>query len=112
MSYQSQIVDLRVYTIRLRKMHEFIDVFDRLAMPVQLKYLGPPLGMFTSAVGPLNQIVHLWGFGDMGEFERRHAARDQDPDWPAYLQASEHLIAAQENRLIRKIDLPSLKSLK
>jgi len=21
----------------------------------------------------------------MGEFERRHAARDKDPDWPAYL---------------------------
>src|SRR6516164_682288 len=68
------IVDLRVYTIRLRKMAEFIEVFDRLAMPLQLKYLGRPLGMFTSAVGPLNQLVHLWGFPDMGEFERRHAA--------------------------------------
>jgi hypothetical protein len=44
------IVDLRIYTIRLRKMAEFIGVFDRLAMAVQLKYL--PLGMFTSAVGP------------------------------------------------------------
>jgi hypothetical protein len=102
------IVDLRTYTIRLRKMGDFVDVFDRLAMPVQLKYLGRPLGMFTSAVGPLNQIVHLWGFSDMGEFERRHAIRDKDPDWPAYLQASEHLIVAQENRLIRRIVLSSL----
>ena len=109
MSYESQIVDLRVYTIRLRKMAEFIDVFDRLAMPVQFKYLGRPLGMFTSAVGPLNHIVHLWGFSDMGEFERRHLARDEDPDWPAYLRASEHLITAQENRLIRQIELPWLK---
>jgi hypothetical protein len=108
---QDAIVDLRVYTIRLRKMAEFIDVFDRLAMPVQLKYLGRPLGMFTSAVGPLNQIVHFWGFPDMGEFERRHAMRDKDPDWPAYLQASEDLIVAQENRLIRRIDLPSLVGL-
>ncbi len=104
------IVDLRVYTIRLRKMVVFIDVFDRLAMPVQIKYLGRPLGMFASAVGPLNQIVHLWGFPDMGEFERRHTARDQDPDWPPYLQASEHLIVAQENRLIRRIELPSLST--
>src|SRR6202158_6103578 len=108
MSYGGAMVDLRVYTIRLRKMAEFVEVFDRLAMPVQLKYLGRPLGIFSSAVGPLNQIVHLWGFSDMGEFERRHAARDKDPDWPAYLKASEHLITAQENRLIRKIDLPSL----
>ncbi|MFT4115550.1 NIPSNAP family protein [Bradyrhizobium sp.] len=102
------IVDLRVYTIALRKMPEFIDVFDRLAMPVQLKYLGRPIGMFTSAVGPLNQITHLWGFPDMGEFERRHGARDKDPDWPAYLKASGPLIVAQENRLIRRVDLPSL----
>jgi hypothetical protein len=108
-SQESAIVDLRVYTIRLRKMKEFIDVFDRLAMPVQLKHLGKPIGMFTSAVGPLNQFTHLWGFADMGEFERCHAARDKDPDWPAYLQASEHLITAQETRLIRRVEMVSLK---
>jgi hypothetical protein len=111
MAIESAIVDLRIYTIRLRKMAEFIEVFDRLAMPVQLKYLGVPLGMFSSAVGPLNQVVHLWGFDDMGEFERRHAARDRDPDWPAYLQASENLITAQENRLIRRIELASLRTI-
>lgn len=110
MSNDSAIVDLRTYTIRLRKMNEFLEIFDRLAMPVQLKYLGRPLGIFTSAVGPLNQVVHLWGFDDMGEFERRHAARDKDPEWPAYLQASADLITAQETRLIRRAAMPSLAS--
>jgi hypothetical protein len=104
------IVDLRTYTIRLRRMAEFLDVFDRLAMPVQLKYLGRPIGMFTSAVGPLNQAVHLWGFDNMGQFEERHAARDKDPDWPAYLHASADLIIAQENRLIRRAVLASLST--
>lgn len=102
------LVDLRVYTIALRKMPEFLDVFERLAMPVQLRHLRPPLGVYTGAVGALNQIVHLWEFADMGDFERRHAARDKDPDWPAYLQASAHLITAQENRLIRRVALASL----
>jgi hypothetical protein len=46
----------------------------------------------------------------LGDFERRHAARDKDPDWPAYLKASGHLITAQENRLIRRVDMPSLAS--
>jgi len=110
MTFDREIVDLRTYTIRLRKMNEFLEIFDRLAMPVQLRYLGRPLGMFTSAVGPLNQVVHLWGFDDMGEFERRHLARDQDPEWPAYLQASADLIVAQENRLIRRAVLPSLQN--
>ncbi len=108
MTHDKAIVDLRTYTIRLRGMAEFLDVFDRLAMPVQLRYLDPPLGIFTSAVGPLNQVIHLWGFDDMGQFEARHAARDKDPAWPAYLQASAHLITAQETRLIRRATLPSL----
>ena len=74
------LVDLRVYTIRPRRMADFIDVWDRLGMPVQMRYFDPPIGMFTGAVGTLNQLVHLWGFDDMGDFERRHAARDKDAD--------------------------------
>ncbi|UPG72972.1 NIPSNAP family protein [Roseomonas gilardii subsp. gilardii] len=108
MTDSKPLVDLRTYTIRLRRMGEFLEVFDRLAMPVQLRYLGRPLGIFTSAVGPLNQVVHLWGFDDMGEFQRRHAERDRDPDWPAYLRASAELIVAQENRLILRANMPSL----
>jgi len=103
------LVDLRVYTIRLRRMAEFLDVFDRLAMPVQLRYLGAPLGLYTSAVGPLNQVTHLWGFDDMAQFEAAHAARDKDPDWPAYLKASADLIIAQETRLIRHVSLASVR---
>ncbi|MBS87442.1 MULTISPECIES: NIPSNAP family protein [Sphingobium] len=102
------LVDLRVYTIRPRRMADFIDVWDRLGMPVQMRYFDPPIGMFTGAVGTLNQLVHLWGFDDMGDFERRHAARDKDAGWPAYLEASVDLVVAQETRLIRRVDLPSL----
>jgi hypothetical protein len=109
---EKPIVDLRIYTIRLRRMAEFLDIFDRLAMPVQLKYLERPLGMFTSVVGTLNQVVHLWEFDSMGEFEARHAARDMDPDWPAYLSASADLIIAQENRFLRRADLPSLSAMR
>ena len=78
-------------------------------MPVQLKYLGPPVGFYVSDIGPLNQFVHLWGYDDLADYDRRRKARDADPEWPAYLAASEHLIVAQENRFIRRIDLRSLR---
>ena len=104
------LVDHRVYTIRLRKMGEFIEVFDRLAMPVLRRTLGHPLGFWTSLVGPQNQFVHLWGYDSLADYEQRCRARDSDPDFPAYLAASEHLILAQETRLIRAADLPGLPS--
>jgi hypothetical protein len=102
------LVDHRIYTIPPRKMGEFIEVFDRLAMPVLLATLGTPLGFWTSLVGPQNQFVHLWGYDDLADYERRCRARDTHPDFPAYLAASGHLITAQETRLIRRVAMPSL----
>jgi len=109
MTYKSQLplVDHRVYTIRLRKMPEFLEVFNRLAMPVLLQTLGTPLGFYVSHVGPLNQFVHLWGYESLADYERRCQARDAHPDFPAYLKASEHLIDAQETRLIKAVDMPA-----
>ena len=102
------LVDHRIYTIRLRKMPEFLDVFNRLAMPILLETLGTPLGFYTSHVGPLNQFVHLWGYDDLADYERRCNARDSHPEFAAYLSASEHLITAQETRLIRQAPMPAL----
>lgn len=101
------LVDHRIYTIRPRKMEEFIDVFDRLAMPILLGTLGAPLGFWTSLVGPLNQFVHLWGYDSLADYEIRCRARDTHRDFPKYLAASEHLVVAQETRLIRRIPLSS-----
>jgi hypothetical protein len=99
------LVDHRVYTITLRKMPEFLDVFQRLAMPLLLETLGHPLGFYTSLVGPQNQFVHLWGYDDLADYERRSRARDCHPAFAAYLAASAHLITAQETRLIRAVPL-------
>jgi hypothetical protein len=105
------LVDHRIYTIRLRKMGEFIEVFDRLAMPILLRTLGHPLGFWTSLVGAQNQFVHLWGYDSLADYEQRCAARDAHPDFAAYLAASAHLIDAQETRLIRAAAMPSLRHL-
>lgn len=102
------LVDFRVYTIALRKMPEFLEVFDRLAMPILLETLGHPLGFWTSFVGPQNQFTHLWGYDDLADYERRCRARDTHPDFPAYLKSSGHLITAQETQLIRASSLASI----
>ena len=104
------LIDHRIYTILPRKMGQFLEVFDRLAMPVLLQTLGTPVGFYMSHVGSLNQVVHLWAYEDMADYERRCSARDTHPDFAAYLKASEGLIVAQEDRLIKRIDLPSLRT--
>lgn len=103
------LVDHRVYTIALRKMPEFLEVFNRLAMPVLLDTLGNPLGFWTSFVGQQNQFTHLWGYQDLVDYERRCKARDAHPEFSAYLQASGHLIVSQKTSLIRAASMPAMK---
>ena len=105
-SVSKPLVDHRVSTIALRKMPEFLRVFNELAMPVLLQTLGHPIGFYTSVVGPQNQFIHLWGYDDLADYERRSQARDSHPDFPAYLAASGHLITAQETRLVRSAPMP------
>lgn len=100
------LIDHRTYTVAPRRMPEFLEVFNGLAMPVLLQTLGHPMGFYTSLVGPQNQFVHLWGYDSLADYERRSLARDTHPDFPAYLAASGHLITAQETRLIRAAEMP------
>lgn len=94
------LVDHRVYTIKPRSMTQFLDAFERLAMPVLKETLGNPLGMYVSLVGPLNQFVHLWGYANLADYEVRSQARDEHPDFPAYLHATIGLIVTQDTRLL------------
>ncbi|EKT4449049.1 MULTISPECIES: NIPSNAP family protein [Pseudomonas] len=102
------VVDHRIYTIRPRCMAAFIEAFDQLAMPILLRHLGAPLAFYTSSIGPLNQVVHLWGYDSLDDFEKRSAARDADPDFAAYLHATRDLVLAQETRILRPVSLHSL----
>ncbi|MDZ3991682.1 NIPSNAP family protein [Pseudomonas sp. Teo4] len=103
------IVDHRIYTIRPRCMAAFLEAFDTLAMPILLRHLGPPLAFYVSSIGPLNQVVHLWGYDSLDDFEKRSAARDADPDFAAYLHATRDLVVAQETRIVRPVQFKALK---
>jgi NIPSNAP len=107
---QFTYVDHRVYTIALRKMPEFLGIFERMALPVLVETLGKPLGMYTTFVGPLNQFVHQWGYVSLADYEERCRKRDAHPDFKPYLAATEKLIVSQENRLIRRVAFASLAS--
>lgn len=103
MIVRAPVVDHRIYTIVPRGMAEFLEVFEGMALPILRQHLGEPLAFYTSSIGPLNQVVHLWGYESLADFERRSLARDSDPRFAAYLQATRHLVSAQETRILRGV---------
>jgi len=55
---------------------------------------------FVSKVGTLNQVVHIWQYNDLMEFEKLREKRDADPGWTLYRQKIAGMIVAQEDKLM------------
>ena len=105
------IVDHRTYSIRPGKVKAWLENYEKFALPVQAKHLGNLLGFFVSEIGPLNQIVFMWGYYDLGDRDRRRATMDADPDWHAYLAKSAEIgaLLAQENKILRPTSFSPIK---
>ena len=103
------IVDIRTYNIVPRQMPKYLSLFEEFALPILRKYFGDPLGYFLVEHGPLHQVVHLWGFENLGDLEQRRAERDTDPAWAAYLQKTDGLVTSQENKLCRPMNWSGIK---
>lgn len=73
------IVEIRTYTLHIGKVVEFLRMYAQCGRAVQIEHLGHPLGYFTSEVGELNQVVHLWRYDDLQDRARRRAALNTTP---------------------------------
>ncbi len=100
------IVDLRIYTVRAGKTAAFVKLYHEHGWPIQQRILGRCLGYYTTIEGPLNQVIHLWGYDSQADREARRDAMAADPAWQQYLALSgEHgLLLSQETRMMRPTD--------
>lgn len=99
------IVELRTYTVKPLRTPDFLQLYERAALPLQKKYLGQLVGFFVSELGPLNQVVHLWAFESLAERERRRQEMEADPGWALYRQALRELdvILEQESKILKSV---------
>lgn len=100
------IVDMRTYTVPVGLMREFLALYAAEGRATQVRHLGEPMGYFTTDVGELGQVVHLWRYEDSADRDRRRAALEADPDWHAYRAkaGARGLVTRQTNTLLREVD--------
>jgi len=103
------IVEHRTYTVAQGRMEEYLELYERVALPLQLKYLGHLIGFFVSEIGTLNQVVHLWGYDSLADREARRARMDADPEWRAYRKSIAGMFVNQESRILKPARFSPLK---
>lgn len=95
------IVDHRTYTVAHGRMEEYLERYERVALPIQLRHLGRLLGFYVSDIGPLNQVVHLWAYDSLADREARRARMAADPEWQAFMKGNAGTFVHQEIKILK-----------
>ena len=103
------IIDHRTYTVKHGKIKAYISLFEKEGLSIQLKHLSNLIGYFETTIGPLNQVIHLWGYENLADMEERRAARDADPAWIEYKIKSGGMLESQENKIVAPTSFSPLK---
>ena len=103
------IIDHRTYQIRHGMNKTYVKLFEEIGLPIQLKHLGNLLAYFETAIGPVNEVVHLWGYESLADMELRRAKRDADPDWNIYKEKSAGMLLNQTNKILCPTHFSPLK---
>jgi hypothetical protein len=94
------IVEQRTYTLQVGKVVPFLQYYEENGLPIQKRILGEPIGFFFTEIGPLNQVVQLWGYADFTDRMRRRAELAADRGWAEYLKNQPPVIVSQETKIM------------
>lgn len=103
------IVDERTYAIHPAHVREYLDLYVREGMELQISHLGNLIGWFTTDVGTVNEVVHMWGYEGLGDRERRRAAMDADPEWQKFRARTSGFVQSMRSRILRPTDFSPLR---
>lgn len=103
------IIEERIYTIRPGRLGEMIAAYRQYGLEPQTRILGNLLGYFTTEIGPLSTLVHMWGYEDLSERERRRVELVGNADWQKYLQICTPMIVTMDNRILTPLDFSPIR---
>lgn len=95
------LVEERTYTTHPGKWRDYLQLYEAEGLEPQKRILGRMVGYYTSEIGELNQIVHLWAYQDLNERAERRARLLADPAFSAYVKKMLPLLQKQESRILR-----------
>lgn len=92
MNERTMIVEQRVYQISAGRLPEYLAKYEEMGLEIQKRILGHMIGYFTTEIGGLSTIVHLWGYQSLDDRASRRALLAREETWQRYLQACTPLI--------------------
>lgn len=104
------IVEERIYVLSPRfALADYLEPYVAQGLPVQVSYLGEPVGAFTTDVGELHSLVSLWSYVSYDDRASRRARLAADPRWQQCLSIIRPMIRSMSNRILLPLEYSKLR---
>ncbi|PPR15288.1 MAG: hypothetical protein CFH33_01548 [Alphaproteobacteria bacterium MarineAlpha9_Bin3] len=103
------IIEHRTYKIKPGKLNLLMDLYEKEGMAVHKEILGNQIGYFYTEIGPLNEIVHLYGYESLDDRAKRRKKLSQNEVWQKYITKAIDLIEYQESKILLPADFSAIK---
>ena len=98
------VYEFRTYTLAPGKMPEYLKAAETIGRPARGNNYGVNHGYWTSEVGALNQIWHLWKYDSYEERTRLRAELQKNKDWTEkYIPIVKTCVVRQDLRLMNAV---------
>ncbi|MDN7182692.1 NIPSNAP family protein [Caballeronia sp. SEWSISQ10-4 2] len=105
------LYEIRTYTFKPLRTAEWLALYKTEALPIQQEYLGKLIGFFTTEIGDISQVVHIWAYKSLDDRLERRDRMAADPRWQAFggkVKALDILVG-MESRIMRPTDFSPLQ---
>ena len=101
------IYELRTYTVRPGTIGDMVKAASTVSRDIRGDRFGKLEGYWWSEIGPLNQVMHMWSYGDFNERASLRAELAKNSRWTnEYIPLIRPLLVRQEVRLLNAIRPP------
>ncbi|WP_029350229.1 NIPSNAP family protein [Bosea sp. 117] len=94
------LYELRTYRLKTGSVPAYVKLVADEGIAIQQGHLGRLVGYFSSDIGPLNEIVHIWAYESLDDRTARRARLAADPAWQAFIPKIQALIEVMENKIL------------
>ena len=101
------IYELRTYTVKPGTIGDMVKAASTVSRDIRKDDFGKLEGYWSTEIGPLNQVMHLWSYDDLNARARLRGELAKNPRWNSeYLPLIRPLMMRQDIRLLNAVKAP------
>src|SRR3984893_15527442 len=106
------IYELRTYTVKPGTLGDIVKAASTVSRDIRKDDYGKLEGYWSTEIGPLNQVMHMWSYGSFDERAKMRAELAKNPRWTGeYIPLIRPLLVRQDVRLLNAIKPPDQRNI-